>query len=134
MHSCVIKLKTPNSDHINAQVLITVWVVAGAISPMSLTPPCKQGQCGVGGRGKNKTGELKTFVFSLSCTLLLENGGMDFGGQQFGAVLVLKVAEGKVGIREAIHSVRHNPLSLPPSFIASTQCSTVQFSKQASNP
>lgn len=59
--------------------------------------------------------------------MLLENGVMDVGGQQYGAVLVLKMVEGKVGIREAIHSVRHNPLSLSPSFIASTQCSTVQF-------
>lgn len=54
---CVMKFKPPTSDHMNAQALITQWVVAGVVSPMSLTPLCKQGQCGVGSRRKNKNGE-----------------------------------------------------------------------------
>lgn len=94
---CVFKLKTPNSDRINAHVLITVWVIAGVLSPKSFLQPASRGQCGIRGRGKNKTGELKSFVFSLSCIWLLEDGSMDVGGQYFEDVH--KMADGKRGER-----------------------------------
>lgn len=61
---CLLKFKTPNSDCISAQALITEWVAVADFSPMSLLHPTGRWQRGVRGRIKNKTAELRSFVFS----------------------------------------------------------------------
>lgn len=76
-----------------------MWVTADVQCPRSLLHPTGRGQWWIGGRGKNKTEELRSFVFSLSCVCLLEDGRTDVGGQHSEDVLILKMADGKGGER-----------------------------------
>lgn len=56
--------------------------------------------------------EAEMEIFSLSCTLLLENGGTDVGGQQFSNCACPHSGR-KVWMGEAVQRVRQNPLSVP---------------------
>lgn len=118
----------------NAKALITVWVIADVPCPKSLLHPTSRGQCWIRGRGKNKTEELRSFVFSLSCMCLLEDGVRNVGGQHSEDVLILKMADGKGGER------RHKATdALPNPYTIihhrrTVQCSPVRFSSASRLP
>lgn len=92
---CVLKLKTPKSDRINARALITVQVLQGFSVQSHNSPLQAGGSVGLEVEVKTKLESRRSFVFSLSCILFLEDGGMGVGGQHFETVLTLKMADGK---------------------------------------